>query len=174
MDLTVGVLILVVEAEDNKDLVKQEDQSTDFKQISNCTESFHRMVHLVVEGIHTVLHQTRYRDNEDGDIRINWWQCRHLAHELLKMKFWLLHELQNLQTISGATLACQHLLRVVRKVNVLVQESHSIEFNWLRVAVLQAGNEEAFVGILQDLKWCAHILNVTFCLARAPVSRSNL
>jgi hypothetical protein len=62
----------------------------------------------------------------------------------------------------------------VRKVNVLVQESHSIEFNWLRVAVLQAGNEEAFVGILQDLKWCAHILNVTFCLARAPVSRSNL
>ncbi|KAH8960696.1 hypothetical protein BDL97_05G009900 [Sphagnum fallax] len=150
-----------VEAEDNKDLVKQEDQSTDFKQISNCTESFHRMVHLVVEGIHTVLHQTRYRDNEDGDIRINWWQCRHLAHELLKMKFWLLHELQNLQTVSGATLACQHLLRVVRKVNVLVQESHSIEFNWLRAAVLQAGNEEAFVGILQDLKWCAHILNVT-------------
>jgi hypothetical protein len=49
----------------------------------------------------------------------------------------------------------------VRKVNVLVQESHSIEFNWLRAAVLQAGNEEAFLGILQDLKWCAHILNVT-------------
>jgi hypothetical protein len=161
-DLTVGVSSLVVEAEYNKDLDKQEDQSTDFKQITNCTESFHWMVHLVVEGIDTVLHQTRYHDTKDGALVINWWQCCHLAHELLKMKFWLLHELQNLQIISGATLACQYLLRVVRKANVLVQESHNIEINyWLRAAVLQAGNEEAFIGILQDLKWCAHILNVT-------------
>jgi hypothetical protein len=42
-----------------------------------------------------------------------------------------------------------------------VQESYRSEFSWLRAAVLQAGNEEAFVGIVQDLKWCTHILNVT-------------
>jgi hypothetical protein len=35
------------------------------------------------------------------------------------------------------------------------------EFSWLRAAVLQAGNEEAFLGIVQDLKWCTHILNVS-------------
>ncbi len=42
-----------------------------------------------------------------------------------------------------------------------MQESCRSEFSWLRAAVLQAGNEEAFVGIVQDLKWCTHILNST-------------
>ncbi|CAM6014030.1 unnamed protein product [Sphagnum balticum] len=34
--------------------------------------------------------------------------------------------------------------------------------DWGKAAVLQAGNEEAFVGILHDLKcWCTHFLNLT-------------
>jgi hypothetical protein len=154
-----------VEAEDNKDIVRQDDKRANFNQSTDCAESSLRMGHLVIDGIDTVLHQTKYFENEGGDVKnfvvLNRWQCCHLANKLSKMKVWLLQEHQNLQTIPGATLALQHLLRVVQRANVLVQESYRSEFSWLRAAVLQAGNEEAFVGIFQDLKWCTHILNVT-------------
>ncbi len=154
-----------VEAEDNKDILKQDDKRANFNQSTDCAESSFRMGHLVIDGIDTVLHQTKYFDNKGGDVKnfvvLNRWQCCHLANKLSKMKVWLLQEHQNLQTIPGATLALQHLLRVVQRANVLVQESYRSEFSWLRAAVLQADNEEAFVGIFQDLKWCTHILNVT-------------
>ncbi len=154
-----------VEAEDNKDIVKQDDKTANFSQSIDCAESSLRMGHLVINGIDTVLHQTKYFDNKGGDVKnfvvLNRWQCCHLANKLSKFKVWLLQEHQNLQTIPGATLALQHLLRVVQRANVLVQESYRSEFSWLRAAVLQAGNEEAFIGIFQDLKWCTDILNVT-------------
>ncbi len=154
-----------VEAEDNKDIVKQDDKRAHFNQSTDCAESSLRMAHLVIDGIDTVLHQTKYFDKEGGDVKnfvvLNRWQCCHLAKKLSKMKVWLLQEHQNLQTIPGATLALQHLLWVVQRANVLVQKSYRSEFSWLRAAVLQAGNEEAFVGIFQDLKWCTHIINVT-------------
>jgi hypothetical protein len=154
-----------VEAEDNKDTVKQDDKRANFNQSTDCAESSLRMGHLVIDGIDTVLHQTNYFEKEGGDVKnfvvLNRWQCCHLANKLSKMKVRLLQEHQNLQTIPGATLALQHLLRVVQRANVLVQESYRSEFSWLRAAVLQAGNEEAFAGIFQDLKWCTHILNST-------------
>jgi tRNA A-37 threonylcarbamoyl transferase component Bud32 len=129
------------------------------------------MGHLVIDGIDTVLDRTKYFDNEGGDVQkfvvLNRWQCCHLANKLSKMKVWILQKHQNLQTIPRATLALQHLLRVVQRANVLVQESYRSEFSWLRAAVLQAGNEEAFVGIVQDLKWCAHILNSTLMSGRS-------
>jgi hypothetical protein len=158
-------LFFSVKAEDNKDIVKQDDKRANFNQSTDCAESSLRMGHLVIDGIDTVLHRTKYFDNKGGDVKkfvvLNRRQCCHLANKLSKMKVWLLQEHQNLQTIPGATLALQHLLRVVQRANVLVQESYRSEFSWLRAALLQAGNEEAFVGIFQDLKWCTHILNVT-------------
>jgi hypothetical protein len=153
-------LFFSVKAEDNKDIVKQDDKRAHFDQSTDCAESSLRMGHLVIDGIDTVLHRTKYFDNEGGDVKnfvvLNRWQCCHLANKLSKMKVWLLQEHQNLQTIPGATLALQHLLQVVQRANVLVQESYRSEFSWLRAAVLQAGNEEAFAGIFQDLKWCTH------------------
>jgi ribosomal protein S24E len=45
--------------------------------------------------------------------------------------------------------------------DLLVWESCKSK-DWGKAAVLQAGNEEAFVGILHDLKWwCTHFLNLT-------------
>jgi len=167
-------LFFSVQAEDNKDIVKQDDKRANFNQSTDCVESSLRMGHLIIDGIDTVLHWTKYFDNEGGDVKkfvvLNRWQCCHLANKLSKMKDWLLQEHQNLQTIPGATLALQHLLQVVQRANVLVQESYRSEFSWLRAAVLQAGNEEAFDGIFQDLKWCTHILNVTL---RCPMSTSQ-
>ncbi|CAK9215463.1 unnamed protein product [Sphagnum troendelagicum] len=45
--------------------------------------------------------------------------------------------------------------------NFVVLNRSPTGVSWLRAAVLQAGNEEAFAGIFQDLKWCTHILNST-------------
>jgi hypothetical protein len=158
-------LFFSVETVDNKDLVKQDDKTANTNKSTDCAESSLRMGHLVIDGIDTVLHRTKYFDNKGCAVTnfvvLNRWQCHHLTKELSKMKDWLLHEHQNLQTILGATLALQHLPRVVQSTNVLVQESYRSEFSWLRAAVLQAGNEEAFVGSVQDLKWCTHILNST-------------
>ncbi len=154
-----------VEAKDNKDIVKQDDKRANFNQTTDCAESSLRMGHLVIDGIDTVLPRTKYFANEGGGVKnfvvLNRWQCCRLVSKLSKMKVWLLQEHQNLQTIPGATLALQHLLRVVQRADVLVQESYRSEFSWLRAAVLQAGNEESFVGIFQDLKCCTHTLNVT-------------
>jgi len=146
-------LFFSVEAEDNKDFVKQDDMRTNFNQSTDCVESFSRMGRLVIDGIDTVLHQTKYFDNKGGGVKnfvvLNRWQCCHLANELSKMKVWLLREHQNLQTILPCFL---HLLWVVQRANLLVQEFYRSEFSWLRAAVLQAGNEEVFLGIFQDLK----------------------
>ncbi len=158
-------LFFSVEAEDNKDIVKQDDKRANFNQSTNYAQSSLKMGHLVIDGIDTVLHRTKYFDNKGGDVKnfvvLNRWQCCHLVNKLSKIKVWLLQEHQNLQTKPGATLALQHLLQVVQRANVLVQESHRSEFSWLRAAVLQAGNEESFVEVFQHLKWCTHILNVT-------------
>jgi len=154
-------LFFSVQANDNKGIVKQDDKRANFNQSTDCVESSLRMGLLVINGIDTMLHRTKYFDNEGGGVKnfvvLNRWQWWHLANKLSKMKVWLLQEHQNLQTIPRATLALQHLLQVVQRANVLVQESYRSEFSWLRVAVLHAGNEEAFVGIFQDLKWCTHI-----------------
>jgi hypothetical protein len=60
------------------------------------------MGRLVIDGIDTVLHQTKYFDNKGGGVKnfvvLNRWQCCHLVNELSK-KVWLLREHQNLQTI---------------------------------------------------------------------------
>ncbi len=49
-----------VEAEDNKDIVKQDDKRANFNQSTDCAESSLTMGHLVIDGIDTVLHQTKY------------------------------------------------------------------------------------------------------------------
>jgi len=122
---------------------------------------------LVVEVIDNVLIQTRQMDNQDwannNCARINQGQCNHLANKLAEMKDWLLQEHQNLDFIL--TLAMHrvllHLLRVVKRADLLVGECCKCK-DWGKAAVLQAGNEEAFVGILHDLKWwCTHFLNLT-------------
>ncbi len=94
-------LFFSVEAEDNKDFVKQDDMRANFNQSTDCVESFSRMGRLVIYGIDTVLHRTKYFDG--GGVKdfvvLNRWQCCHLANELSKMKVWFLQEHQNLQTI---------------------------------------------------------------------------
>ncbi|CAK9197202.1 unnamed protein product [Sphagnum jensenii] len=122
---------------------------------------------LVVEVIDNVLIKTRQVDNQDwahnNCVRINQGQCKHLANKLAEMKDWLLQEHQNSEIIL--TLAMHrvllHLLRVVKRADLLVRECCKSE-DWGNAAVLQAGNEEGFVGILHDLKWwCTHFLNLT-------------
>jgi hypothetical protein len=122
---------------------------------------------LVVEVIDNVLIQTRQMDNQDwannNCARINQGQCNHLANKLAEIKDWLLQEHQNSEIML--TLAMQtvllHLLRVVKRADLLVGECCKCK-DWGKAAFLQAGNEEAFVGILHDLKWwCTHFLNLT-------------
>jgi hypothetical protein len=129
-------LFFSVKTKDNKDVVKQDDQRANFNKSTDCVESSLRMGLLVINGIDTVLHRTKYFDNEGGGVKnfvvLNRWRCCHLANKLSKMKVWLLQEHQNLQTVPGATLALQHLLQVVQRANVLVQESYRSEFSWLR------------------------------------------
>jgi hypothetical protein len=119
---------------------------------------------LVVEVIDNVLNQTRQMDNKEcanNCVRINPGQCNHLANKLAEMKDWLLQEHQNLEFICTMQGVSPHLLRVVKGADLLVQECCKSE-DWGKAAVLQAGNEEAFVGILHDLKWwCTHFLNLT-------------
>ncbi len=95
-------LFFAVEAEDDRDFVKQDDMRANFNQSTDCVESFSRMGHLVTDGIDTVLHQIKYFDNKGGGMKnfvlLNRWQCCHLVNELSKMKVWLLQEHQN-QTI---------------------------------------------------------------------------
>jgi hypothetical protein len=92
-------LFCSVGAEDDKDFVKQDDMRANFKQSTDCVESFSRMGRLVIDGIDTVLHQTKYFDNKGGGMKnfvlLNRWQCCHLVNELSKMKVWLLQEHQN-------------------------------------------------------------------------------
>jgi hypothetical protein len=105
-------------------------------------------------------------DNQDwannNRVRINWGQCNHLANKLAEMKDWLLQEHQNSEIISwDMHRVLLHLLRVVKSADLLVQECCKSK-DWGKAAVLQAGNEESFVGILHDLKfWCSHFLNLT-------------
>ncbi|KAH9548258.1 hypothetical protein CY35_11G078600 [Sphagnum magellanicum] len=122
---------------------------------------------LVVEVIDNVLIQTRQMDNQDwannNCERINQGQCNHLANKLAEIKDWLLQE--QLNSGIGMTWATHkdllHLLRVVKRADLLVGECCKSK-DWGKAAVLQAGNEEAFVGILHDLKWwCTHFLNLT-------------
>ncbi|CAK9860842.1 unnamed protein product [Sphagnum jensenii] len=122
---------------------------------------------LVVQVIDNVLIQTRQMDNQDrannNCVRINWGQCNHLANKLAEMKDWLLQEHQNSKIILTWAMhrVLLHLLRVVKRADLLVQECCKSK-DWGKAAVLQAGNEEAFVGILHDLKWwCTHFLNLT-------------
>jgi hypothetical protein len=121
---------------------------------------------LVVDVIDNVLIQTRQMDNQDwadnNCVRINQGQCNHLANKLAETKDWLLQEHQNLESISwDMHRALPHLLRVVKRAGLLVRECCKSK-DWGKAAVLQAGNEEAFVGILHDLKWwCTHFLNLT-------------
>jgi hypothetical protein len=122
---------------------------------------------LVVEVIDNVLIQTRQMDNQDwahnNCVRINQGQCNHLANKLAEMKDWLLQEHQNSEIMLTWAMnrVLLHLLRVVKRADLLVQECCRSK-DWGKAAVLQAGNEEAFVGILHDLKWwCTHFLNVT-------------
>jgi hypothetical protein len=57
--------------------------------------------------------------------------------------------------------ALPHLLRVVKRADLLVRECCKSK-DWGKAAVLQAGNEEAFVGILHALKSrCTFFLNLT-------------
>jgi len=125
---------------------------------------------LVVEVIDNVLIKTRQVDTQDwahnNCVRINQGQCNHLANKLAEMKDWLLQEHQNSEIIL--TLAMHrvllHLLRVVKSADLLVQECCKSK-DWGKAAVLQPGNEEAFVGILHDLNWwCTHFLNLTILL----------
>jgi hypothetical protein len=121
---------------------------------------------LVVEVIDNVLIQTRQMDNQDWAdndcVRINHGQCNHLANKLAETKDWLVQEHHNSEIML--TLAMHrvllHLLRVVKRADLLVGECCKSK-DWGKAAVLQAGNEEAFVGILHDLKWCTHFLNLT-------------
>ncbi|CAK9197145.1 unnamed protein product [Sphagnum troendelagicum] len=122
---------------------------------------------LVVDAIDNVLIQTRQMDNQDrannNCVRINQGQCNHLANKLAEMKDWLLQEHQNLDIILTWAMhrVLLHLLRVVKRADLLVRDCCKSE-DWGKAAVLQAGNEEAFVGILHDLKWwCTHFLNLT-------------
>ncbi len=120
---------------------------------------------LVVEIIDNVLLQTRQKDDQDwannNCVRVNWGQCNHLANKLAEMKDWLLKEHQNSEIISwDMHRVLPHLLRVVIRADLLVQECCKSK-EWIKAAVLQAGNEEAFVGILHELKWwCTHFLSV--------------
>jgi hypothetical protein len=122
---------------------------------------------LVVEVIDNVLIKTRQMDNQDwannNCVRINQGQCNHLANKLAEMKDWLLQEHQNSEIILTWAMhrVLLHLLRVVKRADLLVQECCKSE-DWGKAAVLQAGNDEAFVGILHDLKcWSTHFLNLT-------------
>ncbi|CAM6035719.1 unnamed protein product [Sphagnum compactum] len=122
---------------------------------------------LVVEVIDNVLIQTRQMDNQDwannNCVRINQGQCNHLANKLAEMKDWLLQEHQNSEIILALAVDRDllHLLRVVKRADLLVRECCNCK-DWGKAAVLQAGNEEAFVGILHDLEWwCTHFLNLT-------------
>jgi hypothetical protein len=122
---------------------------------------------LVVDAIDNVLIQTRQMDNQErannNCVRINQGQCNHLANKLAEMKDWLLQEHHNLEIILTWAMhrVLLHLLRVVKSADLLVQECCKSK-DWGKAAVLQAGNEQAFVGILHDLKWwCSHFLNLT-------------
>jgi hypothetical protein len=122
---------------------------------------------LVLEVIDNLLIQTRQMDNQDwvnnNYVRINQGQCNHLANKLAEMKNWLIQEHQNSEIILTWAMhrVLLHLLRVVRRADLLVRECCKSK-DWGKAAVLQAGNEEAFVGILHDLKWwCTHFLNLT-------------
>jgi hypothetical protein len=122
--------------------------------------------HLVVQVIDNLLLQTRQMDDQDrannNCVRINQGQCNHLANKLAELKDWLLQEHQNSKMISrDMHRVLLHLLRLVKRADLLVQECCKCK-DWGKAAVLQAGNEEAFVGILHDLKWCCtHFLNLT-------------
>jgi hypothetical protein len=122
---------------------------------------------LVVEVIDNVLIQTRQMDNQDwannNCVRINQGQYNHLANKLAEVKDWLLQEHQNSEFILTWAMhrVLLHLLRVLKRADLLVQECCKSK-DWGKAAVLQAGNEEAFIGILCDLKWwCTHFLNLT-------------
>jgi hypothetical protein len=122
---------------------------------------------LVVEVIDNLLLETRQMDNHNcannNRLRINWGQCNHLANKLAEMKDWLLQEHQNSEIILTWAMhrVLLHLLRVVKRADLLVRECCKSK-DWGKAAVLQAGNEEAFLGILCDLKWwCTHFLNLT-------------
>ncbi|KAH8948049.1 hypothetical protein BDL97_11G076000 [Sphagnum fallax] len=122
---------------------------------------------LVVKVIDNVLIKTRQMDNRDwannNCVRINWGQCNHLANKLAEMKDWLLQEHENSEIILTWAMhrVLLHLLRVVKRADLLVRECCKSE-DWGKAAVLQAGNEEAFIGILHELKWwCTHFLNLT-------------
>jgi hypothetical protein len=122
--------------------------------------------HLVVEVIDNVLIQTRQMHKKNWAnntcVRINQGQCNHLANKLAEMKDWLLQEPHNPEIIPrNMHRVLLHLLRVVKRADLLVGECCKSK-DWDKAAVLQAGNEEAFVGILHDLKWwCTHFLNLT-------------
>jgi hypothetical protein len=122
---------------------------------------------LVVEVINNVLNQTRQMDNHNwannNCVSINQGQCNHLANKLAEMKDWLLQEHQNPEIILTWAMhrVLLHLLRVVKRADLLVQECCNSK-DWGKAALLQAGNDEAFVGILHDLKWWyTHFLNPT-------------
>jgi hypothetical protein len=122
---------------------------------------------LVVKVIENVLIQTRQVDNQDwannNCVRINQGQCNHLANKLAEMRDWLLQEHQNSEIILTWAMhrVLLHLLRVVKRADLLVRECCKSKDSG-KAALLQAGNEEAFVGILHDLKWwCTHFLNLT-------------
>jgi hypothetical protein len=122
---------------------------------------------LVVEVIDNVLIQTRQMHNDywanNNCVRINQAQCNHLANKLAELKDWLLQEHQNSEIILTWAMhrVLLHLVRVVKRANLLVWECCKCK-DWGKAAVLQAGNEEAFVGILHDLNWwCTHFLNLT-------------
>ncbi len=87
-------LFFSVETADNKDFVKQDDKTVNTNKSTDCVESSLRMGHLVIDGIDTVLHPTKYFDNKGGGVKnfvvLNRWQCCHLANEPSKMKVWLL------------------------------------------------------------------------------------
>jgi hypothetical protein len=120
---------------------------------------------LVVEVIDKMLIQTRQMDNHNwankNCVSINQGQCNHLANKLAEMKDWLLQEHQNSEIILTQAMHRDllHLLSVVKRADLLVRECCKSK-DWGKAALLQAGNEEAFVGILHDLKlWCTHFLN---------------
>jgi hypothetical protein len=122
---------------------------------------------LVVKVIDNVLIKTRQMDNQDwannNCVRINQGQCNHLANKLAEIKDWLLQEHQNSEIILTWAMhrVLLHLLRVVKRADLLLRECCKSK-DWGKATVLQAANEEAFVGILRDLKWwCKHFLNLT-------------
>jgi hypothetical protein len=83
---------------------------------------------LVEEVIDNVLIQTRQMDNQDwannNCVRLNQGQCNHLANKLAETKDWLLQEHQNLEIILTWAMhrVLLHLLRVVKRADLLVQE----------------------------------------------------